>query len=156
MVFLLNCHTCEVLTRTHVAQTTHFPCAVLCCAVLLQAVEAWDPRRDTIPVHAWVLPWCSVMGDDRMSLLWPTLKRKFEAALRDWTPSDPSAKALLGPWNKVNAFATVFTRCILPKLADVLRAVDLNPADSAATNRAVAVLKSILSWQVRCWLHINE
>lgn len=54
---------------------------------------------------------------------------------------------MLSPWNKIPAFATVFTRCILPKLADSLRKIDLNPANSDATIHAVSAVESVLSWQ---------
>lgn len=59
---------------------------------LYQSVEECDVR---VPIHTWVLPWLPIIGEERMGTLWPTIKRKFEGALRDWVATDSSAKVQL-------------------------------------------------------------
>ena len=51
-------------------------------------------------------------------------------ALLAWQPSDPSALAVLSPWKKVFPAATMdalLVRSVVPKLVQVLRALDINP-----------------------------
>lgn len=67
---------------------------------LCRAVEQWEPRTETVAVHAWLHPWLPYLGA-RMDQLYPTIRFKLSAALQQWHPSDQSALALLRPWHTV-------------------------------------------------------
>ena len=67
---------------------------------LCRAVEQWEPRTETVAVHAWLHPWLPYLGS-RMDQLYPTIRFKLSAALQQWHPSDQSALALLRPWHTV-------------------------------------------------------
>ena len=69
---------------------------------LCRAVEQWEPRTETVAVHAWLHPWLPYLGP-RMDELYPTIRFKLSAALQQWHPSDQSALALLRPWHTVFA-----------------------------------------------------
>ena len=42
---------------------------------LTAAVDTWDPHRETVPIHAWLHPWLSLLGH-RMEPLYPTIHYK--------------------------------------------------------------------------------
>lgn len=67
---------------------------------LCRAVEQWEPRTETVAVHAWLHPWLPYLGS-HMDQLYPTIRFKLSAALQQWHPSDQSALALLRPWHTV-------------------------------------------------------
>jgi tuftelin-interacting protein 11 len=67
---------------------------------LTREVENWDPRTDTVPIHAWLHPWLPLLGA-RMEPLFPPIRNKLAACLRDWHAADPSAHAMLVPWINV-------------------------------------------------------
>jgi hypothetical protein len=83
-----------------------------------------------------------VFGAERMSTLLPTVRRKLEVVLRDWAP--PSARALevLSPWKSVPAMATLFSRCILPKLADTVGKLPIDPS-----NQEMQPIRDLLDWR---------
>ena len=71
--------------------------------VLLQlrrAVEAWEPRLETVPLHAWLHPWLPMLATP-LADLYPGIRFKLATALQQWHPSDGSAKELLSPWHQV-------------------------------------------------------
>ena len=65
-----------------------------------RAVEQWEPRTETVAVHAWLHPWLPYLGS-RMDQLYPNISFKLSAALEQCHPSDQSALALLKPWHTV-------------------------------------------------------
>ena len=67
---------------------------------LRRAVEAWEPRTETQPLHAWLHPWLPYLQGP-MEDLYPGIRFKLVTALQAWHPSDASASALLSPWHKV-------------------------------------------------------
>lgn len=67
---------------------------------LCRAVEQWEPRTETVAVHAWLHPWLPYLGS-HMDQVYPTIRFKLSAALQQWHPSDQSALALLRPWRTV-------------------------------------------------------
>ena len=71
-----------------------------CGVQLSRAVQAWEPREETVPLHAWMHPWLEMLGP-QLEDLYPTIRFKLAAALQAWHPSDASALALLSPWHKV-------------------------------------------------------
>ena len=67
---------------------------------LCRAVEQWEPRTETVALHAWLHPWLPYLGT-RMDELYPGIRFKLSTALQQWHPSDQSALALLSPWHTV-------------------------------------------------------
>lgn len=70
---------------------------------LASAVEAWEPRSETVALHAWLHPWLPYLGS-RMEDLYPSIRFKLSTALQQWHPSDQSALALLSPWHTVCSY----------------------------------------------------
>ena len=71
-----------------------------CVLQLCRAVEQWEPRTETVALHAWLHPWLPYLGP-RMEELYPGIRFKLSTALQQWHPSDQSALALLNPWHTV-------------------------------------------------------
>ena len=63
-------------------------------------MQAWEPREERIPLHAWLHPWLELLGR-QLEDLYPTIRFKLASALQSWHPSDGSALALLSPWHTV-------------------------------------------------------
>jgi len=98
---------------------------------LSQAVENWNPKQDTIPIHAWIHPWLPYFGT-KLEPLYAPIRYKLSNVLIEWHPSDPSAHAVLLPWREVfdrTNMDTLITRSIVPKLALVLREFVINPQE---------------------------
>ena len=47
---------------------------------LTTIIDTWDPRRETVPMHAWLHPWILLLGQ-RMEPLYPTIFCKLGNAL---------------------------------------------------------------------------
>ncbi|GJT49694.1 septin and tuftelin-interacting protein 1 homolog 1 [Tanacetum coccineum] len=98
---------------------------------LLAAVNSWDPRTDTIPMHIWVHPWLPLV-DQKHTTLYHTVQTKLESVLNEWHPSDESAYDVLSPWKPVfdrESWEQIMVRCITPKLLAVMQEFQVNPAD---------------------------
>jgi tuftelin-interacting protein 11 len=96
---------------------------------LQQAVEHWDARRDTMPVHTWLHPWLPLLGD-RMNCLNVPLRHRFAQALLEWEPDDGSALAMVRPWKSVWSPADMsafLLRSIIPKLHLLMEVFVVNP-----------------------------
>ncbi len=61
-------------------------------------MQAWEPRSETVPLHAWLHPWLPLLGA-QLEDLYPGIRFRLAAALQQWHPSDASALALLSPWH---------------------------------------------------------
>ena len=68
---------------------------------LAAAVEEWNPRKDSVPIHLWCHPWLSHLGEALQPLYVP-IRYKIGVVLENWHPSDPSANAILLPWKYVS------------------------------------------------------
>lgn len=97
---------------------------------LTDAVSDWDPLTDTVPIHAWILPWNIILGNKMELSTYPMIRKKLGNALQNWLPSDRSARAMLTPWNgafNCKAMELLLSQCIVPKLQMVLDELIINP-----------------------------
>eukprot|EP00656_Telonema_subtile_P044215 TRINITY_DN50504_c0_g1_i1.p1 TRINITY_DN50504_c0_g1~~TRINITY_DN50504_c0_g1_i1.p1 ORF type:complete len:660 (-),score=138.04 TRINITY_DN50504_c0_g1_i1:21-2000(-) len=93
-------------------------------------VDSWDPLKDAVPIHSWLLPWMPLVGEEKMQVLYPTIRHKLSVALEMWHPSDPSALMLIKPWKLAfdeASMKTLLSRSIAPKLAMVLTEMTVDP-----------------------------
>jgi tuftelin-interacting protein 11 len=90
---------------------------------LAAAVERWDPRQETVPIHVWLHPWLPHLGA-QLEAFYPTIRHRLTSALTQWHPADGSARALLAPWRRAFEGAdwdALLARSIVPKLALALQ-----------------------------------
>jgi tuftelin-interacting protein 11 len=96
---------------------------------LRNAIEQWNPRRETIPIHHWTHPWLPVVSG-RLDSLLPVIKHKLSTVLVDWQPADASAHVVLAPWRAVFSKAlwdSLMLGSIVPKLALAVRGMAIKP-----------------------------
>lgn len=109
-----------------------------------RCIENWKPSLVDASIHHWVHPWLIHMGD-HMDPLFAAAKHRIAMALRDWHPSDPSAKELLKPWVRLwgkRTWEKFVQRNVLPKLSEVLKnQLEINPE-----KQDIEPLKWIMEW----------
>ncbi|CAI5443303.1 unnamed protein product [Caenorhabditis angaria] len=87
-----------------------------------ERVNNWDPTKDPIPIHSWLIPWLVILGD-RIQIVMPPIRQKLQKALKLWDPKDRSAMGILRPWKDVwstGTFSAFLAQNIVPKLAKSL------------------------------------
>jgi tuftelin-interacting protein 11 len=97
---------------------------------ILYAVENWDPKTDTIPIHAWIHPWLPYLRA-KMDSLYPVIRTKLASALQNWHPRDASAYAIINPWKDVfdaTGMEGLLVRSIVPKLTALMHSFVINPS----------------------------
>lgn len=94
-------------------------------------VENWDPLTDVIPIHTWIHPWLPLLVDHNIENIFSSIRRKIGLALTAWHASDVSAKIILEPWHNVfkpESWNVFLSTHIVPKLANVLNEMEINPS----------------------------
>ena len=115
---------------------------------LSQALDAWDPMTDAVPLHEWLHPWLLLLSNRMEHSFYPVIVQKLKEALSEWDPMDGSAHALLYPWRSCFTSAqldSIATTRILPKLTE-LCSDRLSFSASALPIENTDVLEAVLTW----------
>lgn len=97
---------------------------------IVKGVEQWDPTTDRIPVHDWIAPWHSLLGDKMKENVYPAIMNKLSVALVSWLPCDRSALLIITPWCGIfsnDEFKSFLLKNIVPKLQMSLSDLIINP-----------------------------
>ncbi|XP_046912846.2 septin interacting protein 1 [Dermatophagoides farinae] len=106
-------------------------------------VDEWNPLTDTISIHSWIHPWLPVLltttkttntSENELNFLfepiYEIIRSKLANALKNWHPSDCSARLILEPWKNVfteSSMQSFLEMNIVPKLEQSMQQMQINP-----------------------------
>ncbi|GJN02368.1 hypothetical protein PR202_ga19711 [Eleusine coracana subsp. coracana] len=102
---------------------------------LAAAVEAWEPRWEPAPCHAWVHPWAPLLEFELMERrVYAAVRRKLGAALQTWHAAQAGADYhMVAPWKDAfgpAAWAGFVEASVMPYLRAGLRDLRVDPPRS--------------------------
>ncbi|KAK3142097.1 hypothetical protein QOZ80_4BG0342170 [Eleusine coracana subsp. coracana] len=115
---------------------------------LAAAVEAWEPRWDPEPCHAWVHPWAPLLDGPELELkgrVYGVVRRKLGAALQTWHAARAGADYhMVAPWKDAfgpAAWAGFVEVSVIPYLRAGLRDLRVEPPPSYGGGAFRAVMR---------------
>ena len=96
---------------------------------LEEAVNYWDPTRDSTMINEWLLPWLPILGKNRMYEMLTRIRQQLRGCLKAWEANDHSAKTVLAPWKNIWSPAEwdqFMIQNIVPKLEVAMRGITIN------------------------------
>lgn len=118
---------------------------------LATAVEAWEPRWDPVPCHAWIHPWAALLSGcpgiehELERRVYAPVRRKLGVALATWNEARAGADYhMVAPWRDAfgpAAWAEFVGRSVLPYLRAGLRSLRVTPPPSGGGGAFRAVMR---------------
>jgi tuftelin-interacting protein 11 len=96
---------------------------------LRDAVNEWEPKAGSTPIHLWIHPWLPFLND-QLQELYPQIRQKLVLALKSWQPPDALALSLLKPWKPVfdlKSWGKLTSSTVVPKLTEALATMIVDP-----------------------------
>ncbi|KAF1991994.1 TFP11-domain-containing protein [Aulographum hederae CBS 113979] len=115
----------------------------LVAAKLVDAVEAYKPRKDTLDFHTWVFPFLQFLPDYYTEQLLASVVRKLRVVL-DTCDLSRGAVPGLSKWRDIMSVELdkALIRHMLPRLSAVLKSeFEVNPAD-----QDISALEKVFAW----------
>ena len=111
---------------------------------LKNEVNSWDPTKDMIPIHVWLHPWLPLLRD-KLSTLYPDIRRKLVKVLKCWKANDRSAYQIIKPWHTIfdkDSMNNFLLIAIVPKLQEYVGTIDFREE-----SYGVEELGNIMIWE---------
>jgi tuftelin-interacting protein 11 len=92
---------------------------------LMQELDTWNPLKDEVGIHDWLLPWGKLVGKQAINQMLPVVRQKMSKALSSsWNVGDGSIQRLVKPWKDIWDARSMYgflERCVIPQLIQETR-----------------------------------